>query len=47
VKTYDYIHYYRGYWSDGGKCHIRVYREAGQGTPETNSTFHEDYDLDR
>jgi hypothetical protein len=26
-KTHDYIHYYRGYWSDGGKCSIRIYRE--------------------
>ena len=26
-KTHDYIHHYRGYWSDGGKCIIRVYRE--------------------
>jgi len=26
-KTNDYIHYYRGYWSDGGKCRIRIYRE--------------------
>jgi len=28
-KTHDYIHYYRGYWSDGGKCRIRIYREDG------------------
>jgi hypothetical protein len=26
-KTHDYVHYYRGYWSDGGKCRIRIYRE--------------------
>ena len=26
-KTHDYIHHYRGYWSDGGKCHIRIYWE--------------------
>jgi hypothetical protein len=19
-KTHDYIHHYRGYWSEGGKC---------------------------
>jgi hypothetical protein len=25
-KTHDYIHRYRGYWSDGGKCRIRIYR---------------------
>ena len=30
-KTYDYIHHYRGYWSDGGKCRIRIYREEGRG----------------
>jgi hypothetical protein len=29
-KTHDYIHHYRGYWSGGGKCHIRIYREDGQ-----------------
>ena len=29
-KTHDYIHHYRGYWSDGGKCRIRIYREEGQ-----------------
>ena len=28
-KTHDYVHYYRGYWSDGGKCRIRIYREDG------------------
>jgi hypothetical protein len=26
-KTHDYIHHYRGYWSDGGKCRIRIYQE--------------------
>jgi hypothetical protein len=29
-KAHDYIHNYRGYWSDGGKCRIRIYREDGQ-----------------
>jgi hypothetical protein len=29
-KTHDYIHRYRGYWSDGGKCRIRIYREDGR-----------------
>jgi len=29
-KTYDYVHHYRGYWSDGGKCRIRIYQEEGQ-----------------
>ena len=28
-KTHDYIHHYRGYWSDGGKCRIRIYLEDG------------------
>jgi hypothetical protein len=23
-KTHDYIHRYRGYWSDGGRCRIRI-----------------------
>jgi hypothetical protein len=27
-KTHDYIHHYRGYWSDGGKCRIRIYQES-------------------
>ena len=29
-KTHDYVHHYRGYWSEGGKCRIRIYREDGQ-----------------
>jgi len=29
-KTHDYIYHYRGYWSDGGKCRIRIYREDGR-----------------
>jgi hypothetical protein len=28
-KTHDYIHRYRGYWSEGGKCRIRIYHEDG------------------
>jgi hypothetical protein len=28
--THDYMHHYRGYWSDGGKCRIRIYREEGE-----------------
>jgi hypothetical protein len=28
--THDYMHQYRGYWSDGGKCRIRIYREDRQ-----------------
>jgi hypothetical protein len=28
-KIHDYVHHYRGYWSDGGKCRIRIYREDG------------------
>ena len=27
-KTHDYIHHYRGYWSDGGRCRIRIYQEG-------------------
>ena len=30
MKTHDYVYYYRGYWSEGGKCRIRIYREDGQ-----------------
>jgi hypothetical protein len=29
-KTHDYIHHYRGYWSEGGRCRIRIFREDGQ-----------------
>jgi hypothetical protein len=29
-KTHDYVRYYRGYWSDGGKCRIRIYGDDGQ-----------------
>jgi hypothetical protein len=29
-KTHDYIHHYRGYWSDGGRCRIRIYQEEGR-----------------
>ncbi|MDP9457824.1 MAG: hypothetical protein M3Q49_12685 [Actinomycetota bacterium] len=29
-KTHDYVHRYRGYWSDGGRCRIRIYRGEGK-----------------
>jgi len=29
-KTHDYVHNYRGYWSNGGRCRIRIYREDGR-----------------
>ncbi|MDP9488529.1 MAG: hypothetical protein M3Q49_22550 [Actinomycetota bacterium] len=29
-KTHDYAHRYRGYWSDGGRCRIRIYRGGGE-----------------
>ena len=29
-KSHDYVHYYRGYWSDGGKCRMRIYQEDGR-----------------
>ena len=29
-KTHDYVHHYRGYWSDGGRCRIRIYHEDGR-----------------
>jgi hypothetical protein len=28
MKTHDYIHCYRGYWSDGGKCRILIYQDG-------------------
>jgi hypothetical protein len=30
MSTHDYIHRYRGYWADGGKCRARFYQEAEQ-----------------
>ena len=30
MKTHDYVHHYRGYWSEGGKCRIRIYQEEGR-----------------
>jgi hypothetical protein len=29
-RTHDYVHFYRGYWSRGGKCRIRIYQEDGR-----------------
>jgi hypothetical protein len=29
-KVQDVIYHYRGYWSDGGKCRIQIYREYGE-----------------
>ena len=29
MKTHDYVHYYRGYWSEEGKCRIKIYRTHG------------------
>src|SRR5919112_1217639 len=29
MKTHDYVHHYRGYWSEGGKCRIRIYLTRG------------------
>lgn len=31
-KTHDYIHPYRGYWSNGGRCRIRIYRKDTQAS---------------
>jgi hypothetical protein len=28
-RTHDYVHRYRGYWSDGGKCRIRIFYQIG------------------
>jgi hypothetical protein len=30
TKIQDYIHRYRGYWSDGGKCRMRIYQRDGR-----------------
>ena len=29
-RTHDYIHFFRGYWSEGGKCRIQSYQEDGR-----------------
>jgi hypothetical protein len=29
-RTHDYLHHYRGYWSEGGVCRIRIYEERGR-----------------
>ncbi|MDP9456289.1 MAG: hypothetical protein M3Q49_09980 [Actinomycetota bacterium] len=29
-KTHDYEHRYRGYWSDGGRCRMRIFRQEGE-----------------
>ena len=29
-KTHDYVHRYRGYWSEGGRCRIRIYQREGE-----------------
>ena len=29
-KTHEYVHRYRGYWSEGGRCRIRIYRGGGE-----------------
>src|SRR5215208_1200218 len=39
VKTHDYIHRYRGYWSDGGRCRIRIYHEDGRVPAATEIPF--------
>ena len=31
-KTHDYEHRYRGYWSNGGRCRVRIYRGEGEPT---------------
>jgi hypothetical protein len=30
-KSHDFVHRYRGYRSDGGRCRIRIYREDRRG----------------
>jgi hypothetical protein len=45
-KIRDYLHHNRGYWFDGGRCRIRIYREDGQvpavmclQLPDNDNTF--------
>ena len=38
MKIHNYIHRYRGYWSDGGKCHIRIYEEAEGKRPDREAS---------
>lgn len=44
-KAYDYLHYYRGYWSDGGKCRIRTYQEEGQASIVICSQLPDNYNI--
>ncbi len=44
-NTHDYTHHYRGYWSEGGVCWIRIYQSDCQPPvvicsqlPENNNT---------
>ena len=39
--THDYIHHYRGYWSDGGRCRITIHREEGRAPVVICSQLHE------
>jgi hypothetical protein len=32
TRTHDYVHRYRGFWTDGGVCRVRVY-QAPDRTP--------------
>ena len=32
-KTHDYIHHYRGYWSDGGRCRDQDLRQGRSRVP--------------
>ena len=43
-KTHDYVHFYRGYWSDGGKCRIRIYREDDRAPVVVCSQLPDNYD---
>ncbi|MDP9477754.1 MAG: hypothetical protein M3R38_19070 [Actinomycetota bacterium] len=29
-KTHDYEHRYSGYWTEGGRCRVRIYQKEGE-----------------
>jgi hypothetical protein len=31
-KSHKYIHEYRGYWSEGGRCRVQIYEESGSSS---------------
>jgi hypothetical protein len=43
AKTHDYVHRYRDYWSDRGRCRIRIDREPVNPLGEMRSWVKTDH----